>query len=48
MSENSEETSLEDILSLLEEEVHSSGGRIEVTYWDGRKNCSFEFEAVGK
>lgn len=31
-----------------EEEVHLSGGRIEVTYWDSRKNCSFDFEAGGK
>ena len=27
----------------FQEEIHSTGGEIKVTYWDSRRNCSFVF-----
>ena len=32
----------------FEDEVHATGGKIEVTYWDSRRNCRFVFDARGK
>ncbi len=32
----------------FEDEVHATGGRISVTYWDSRRNSSFVFEARDK